>query len=56
MAKQGKTSYADDRRIEITAYMGPRRAGKRNFDEAYGNPRDNAEGYARYLPTTKRPA
>lgn len=48
MTKQGKTNYADDRRIEITAYMGPRRAGKRKFNEAYGNPRDNAEGYASF--------
>ena len=41
----GKPCYRDDRRIEMTAYMGPRRAGKRKFNEKYGNPRDPEEGY-----------
>ena len=45
MIKNGRPLYEDDRRIEMTAYMGPRRAGKRFFNGTYGNPRDPEEGY-----------
>ncbi len=45
MQSKGKPFYEDDRQIEMTAYMGPRRAGKRNFNADYGNPRDPEEGY-----------
>lgn len=48
MIRRGKPQYADDRRLETTAYMGPRRAGKRNFNEEYGNPRDCAAGYREF--------
>ena len=48
MVLHGRPQYADDRRLEATAYMGPRRAGKRKFNEAYGNPRDNAAGYREF--------
>lgn len=49
MQSRGKPFYEDDRQIEMTAYMGPRRAGKRNFNEQYGNPRDPEEGYESFL-------
>lgn len=45
MIKKGRAVYKDDRRIEMTAYMGPRRGGKRFFNESYGNPRDPKAGY-----------
>ncbi len=48
MIKKGKPVYPNDRRIEMTAYMGPRRAGKRFFNDKYGNPRDPKEGYAEF--------
>lgn len=48
MIKQGKPIYKDDRRIPMMAYMGPRRAGKRFFDEKYGNPRDSKDGYQEF--------
>ncbi len=44
----GKPSYKNDRRIEMTAYMGPRRAGKRFFNEHYGDPRDPKDGYPEF--------
>ena len=48
MIKKGKPVYQDDRRIEMTAYMGPRRAGKRFFNNEYGNPRDCEDGYQEF--------
>ena len=45
-----KPIYQNNRRIDITAYMGPRRAGKRDFNGAYGeNPRDPKEGYPSFI-------
>lgn len=45
-----KPSYKDDRKIETTAYAGPRRAGKRNYDGVYGaNPRDTKEDYPSFF-------
>ncbi len=47
---QNKPIYPDDRRIELTAYIGPRRAGKRSFNGVYGeNPRDTKEGYPSFI-------
>jgi len=46
--QHGKPQYADDRRLEMTAYMGPRRAGKRKFNEEYGNPRDPEAGFPEF--------
>ncbi len=43
--QHGKPHYANDREMEMTAYMGPRRAGKRKFNEEYGNPRDPEAGF-----------
>ena len=34
--------------MEMTAYMGPRRAGKRNFNGIYGNPRDPKAGFPEF--------
>lgn len=48
MIKQGKPIYKDDRRIPMMAYMGPRRAGKRFFNNSYGNPRDPETGYQEF--------
>ena len=45
MHNTGRPCYQDDRRIEMTAYMGPRRGGKRNFNENYGNPRGSLLDY-----------
>ena len=45
-----KPCYPDDRRMDMTAYMGPRRAGKRTFNGMYGiNPRDEKEGYPSFI-------
>ena len=45
-----KPCYPDDRHIELTAYIGPRRAGKRYFNRIYGaNPRDLKEGYPGFI-------
>ena len=42
--------YPDDRRIEMTAYIGPRRQGKRYYNGVYGaNPRDLKEGYPSFI-------
>lgn len=50
MIASKKPSYSDDRRIEMTAYLGPRRGGKRNFNGEYGkNPRDPEESYPSFL-------
>ena len=48
MIQHGKPQYADDRRMDMTAYMGPRRAGKRNFNGSYGNPRDPKAGFPEF--------
>ena len=32
----------------MMAYMGPRRAGKRFFNNSYGNPRDPETGYQEF--------
>lgn len=45
-----KPSYSDDRRLDMTAYIGPRRAGKRYFNAKYGeNSRDTKEGYPSFI-------
>ena len=45
-----KPCYPDDRRMDMTAYMGPRRAGKRFFNSKYGeNPKDEKEGYPSFI-------
>ena len=49
MHNTGRPCYQDDRCIEMTAYMGPRRGGKRNFNENHSNPRDPKEGYPSFL-------
>lgn len=50
MKKLTKPFYPDDRRIEETAYMGPRRAGKRFWAGEYGkNPRDPEGGYPSFF-------
>ena len=50
MVRTNKPQFPDDRRIEMTAYMGPRRAGKRMFFGKYGeNPRDPKEGYPSFF-------
>ena len=42
--------YDDDRRIPMTAYMGPRRAGKRYYKGVYGtHPMDPEEGFPSYI-------
>lgn len=42
--------FNDDRRIDITAYAGPRRAGKRTYNGKYGeNPRDDKNGYPSFF-------
>lgn len=46
----GKKVYEDDRRIPMTAYIGPRRAGKRYFNGVYGaHPLDPEEGFPSYI-------
>ena len=43
-------TYADDRRIEMTAYIGPRRAGKHTYNGVYGAyPLDPKEGYPSFI-------
>ena len=50
MIAANKPIYQNDRRMDLTAYMGPRRAGKRNFNGKYGeNPRDRQEGYPSFI-------
>lgn len=45
-----KPTYSDDRQLFLTAYIGPRRMGKRNFNGKYGaNPKDPKEGYPSFL-------
>ncbi len=48
--KESKTTYLDDRRIDITAYLGPRRAGKQIYNREYGTyPLDPEEGYPSFI-------
>lgn len=50
MIARKKPAYPDDRRMDMTAYMGPRRGGKRGFNGEYGqNPRDPKESYPSFL-------
>lgn len=50
MKQQNKPNYADDRRIDLTAYLGPRRAGKNIYDGVYGAyPLDPKEGYPSFI-------
>lgn len=45
-----KPEFVNDIEMDITAYMGPRRAGKRNFNGKYGeNPRDDKNGYPSFI-------
>lgn len=50
MLASTKPIYPDDRSMDMTAYMGPRRAGKRSFNGKYGmNPRDIEKGYPTFF-------
>lgn len=50
MTKLKKPIYKDDRRIDLTAYMGPRRAGKHFYENEYGTyPLDPEEGYPSFF-------
>lgn len=50
MKEINKPIYADDRRIDLTAYLGPRRAGKNIYDGVYGAyPLDPKEGYPSFI-------
>lgn len=50
MLASTKPFYPDDRSMDMTAYMGPRRAGKRRFNCEYGaNPRDPKDGYPTFF-------
>ena len=45
-----KVEYSDDRRIDMTAYMGPRRGGKNIWEGVYGGyPLDPQEGYPSFF-------
>lgn len=45
-----KPTYSDDCRMNMTAYLGPRRGGKRFFGGIYGvNPRDPQETYPSFI-------
>lgn len=45
-----KPTYKVDRHIDMTAYMGPRRAGRRNYNGKYGeNKRDGNENYPGFI-------
>lgn len=48
--KKNRPVYVDDCSIPLTAYMGPRRAGKRRWYGEYGkHPADPAEGYPSFI-------
>ena len=50
MEQIDKSTYPDDRRIEMTAYIGPRRAGKHVYNDKYGMyPLDPKEGYPSFI-------
>ena len=50
MVLKESPGYVDDRRIQMTAYMGPRRRGWRFWNQQYGkNPKDPAEGYPGFI-------
>lgn len=50
MLSKEKPKYPADRHIDMTAYMGPRRAGKRDFNGKYGeNTRDGDENYPSFI-------
>lgn len=50
MVANKKPIYDDDRRIDMTAYMGPRRKGKHLWEGAYGQyPSDPTEGYPSFF-------
>lgn len=50
MSKKNRPVYVDDRSIPLTAYMGPRRGGKRFWYGKYGeHPNDPAEGYPSFF-------
>ncbi len=45
-----KSNYLDDRHLDITAYLGPRRGGKNIFNGVYGAyPLDPEEGYPSFI-------
>lgn len=45
-----KSQYADDRSLDITAYLGPRRAGKNFYNGVYGAcPLDPEDGYPSFI-------
>lgn len=45
-----KPQYSDERRIDMMAYMGPRRAGKHLYHDEYGTyPMDPEEGYPSFI-------
>lgn len=50
MGLDKKTSYLDDRQLDLTAYLGPRRAGKNFYNGVYGAyPLDPEEGYPSFI-------
>lgn len=50
MKRYNKPNYPDDRRMELTAYLGPRRAGKNIYGDVYGAyPLDPEEGYPSFI-------
>lgn len=50
MRLTNKPEYSDDRRIHMTAYMGPRRGGKHWYQYEYGKyPLDPEEGYPSFI-------
>lgn len=45
-----KVTYSDDRQLDLTAYLGPRRAGKNYYNGVYGAyPLDPKEGYPSFI-------
>ena len=50
MQLEDKLNYIDDRELEVTAYIGPRRAGKHIYQGQYGAyPLDPEEGYPSFI-------
>ena len=50
MQLEDKLNYKNDRKIEVTAYIGPRRAGKHLYQGVYGAyPLDPEEGYPSFI-------
>ncbi len=50
MGTNRKVTYPDDRQLDLTAYLGPRRAGKSVYDGVYGAyPLDPEEGYPSFI-------